>query len=51
MDRGQKTITHTTHLNTRPLLTPGEAAAILGVKIDTLTVRRSTKRNPPFYRR
>ena len=51
MDRGQKTITHTTHLNTSPLLTPGEAAEILGVKVDTLTVWRSTKRYPlPFVR-
>ena len=40
---------------TRPifqkLLTPAEAAEILGVKVDTLTVWRSTKRYPlPFVR-
>ena len=49
MDRGQKTIPR--DFFTRPLLTPAEAAEILGVKVDTLTVWRSTKRYPlPFVR-
>ncbi|MBM9536174.1 helix-turn-helix domain-containing protein [Desulfobulbus alkaliphilus] len=43
MYRGQKTTT--------PLLSPVEAAEILGIKVDTLTVWRSTKRYPlPFVR-
>ena len=51
MDQGQKTTTHTAHMNTRPLLSPAEAAEILGLKVETLSVWRSTKRYPlPFVR-
>lgn len=49
MDRGQKTTRR--DFFTRPLLSPAEAAEILGVKVDTLTVWRCTKRyNLPWVK-